>query len=228
MLGVLAAMLMQAAAPASPSLPNASAIMAEPSFYPEKAFEVRVQGVVTAECTVVTDGALRACVVVEEDPPGWGFGVSIFKFLHLYRLQPQDGVTIATSARRRIRVFFSLPPSLGPPKENPGRGPLPVALGPHFSVTTRPDWKTPPTTSEIKAYYPGAAAKHRLRGSAILRCRINVFGSAVDCSIDSEDPPGAGFGEAALRMSSIFRMRAATRDGTPVPALNVPITVSFQ
>lgn len=65
-------------------------------------------------------------------------------------------------------------------------------------------------------YYPAAARKLNIEGFASIACYVRADGALRDCVVQSEDPPGNGFGEAALQMAPLFKMRPATSDGQPI------------
>ncbi|WP_414694017.1 TonB family protein [Phenylobacterium sp.] len=79
----------------------------------------------------------------------------------------------------------------------------------------QPDWARRPTGEEIGRYYPKAAVRENLEGEAVLQCKVTVAGSLADCTAYAETPSGVGFGEAVLKMASIFRMLPMTPDGKP-------------
>lgn len=70
-------------------------------------------------------------------------------------------------------------------------------------------------------YYPEQAWRDRVEGSAIIHCTVTLDGKLKDCKILSETPAGAGFGEAALKMSSLFVMKPARQDVESW--INIPI-----
>jgi len=95
------------------------------------------------------------------------------------------------------------------------------------SVVTNPDWIRRPSGADLARFYPQAAAYGEVEGVATISCNVNEAGSLVDCIAISESPGGMGFGEAAVNMSSIFKMRPATRDGKPVAGGVVRIPIRF-
>jgi TonB family protein len=62
---------------------------------------------------------------------------------------------------------------------------------------------------------PAATAIH---SSVRLKCTVSTEGYLSNCVVLSENPPGRGFGAAALKLTPRFRMRPAQRDGHPVAA----------
>lgn len=49
--------------------------------YPMKAQEAAMEGSATAECRIKADGTFKDCIVVDESPPGYGFGPSIIRMM---------------------------------------------------------------------------------------------------------------------------------------------------
>jgi protein TonB len=64
-------------------------------------------------------------------------------------------------------------------------------------------------------------------GRATISCTVNARGALDGCNIISEDPSDMGFGDAAMRMSKLFRMRPKTTDGQPVDGGTVRIPLRF-
>jgi protein TonB len=58
-----------------------------------------------------------------------------------------------------------------------------------------------------------------------IRCIVRTNGDLSDCQVVSEDPPGHGFGAAALKLSSRFHMKPAVRNGQPVEGI---VTIPFK
>lgn len=106
--------------------------------------------------------------------------------------------------------------------------PAAASAGPSESpFVTEPDWLTRPSAKDVAKYFPSATAWKGMAGLAAISCSVRVTGELSDCSVFLEDPPGLGFGEAALAMSHLFRMKPMTRDGQPVPGGTVRIPVRF-
>jgi protein TonB len=128
MLGVLAAMLIQAAAAeGAPPAPKDWAHKPDPGlrYYPERAQAERVEGVAVLDCGIAADGALKDCVIVSEDPLGWGFGPTALRLAMLFHMKPRANGSAPPPVRIQVPIRFKLPPGSGPPEKDPGRGPFP-------------------------------------------------------------------------------------------------------
>jgi TonB family protein len=95
-----------------------------------------------------------------------------------------------------------------------------------FQVTPELAQSSPPTSGAMK-YYPAQAWKEGVEGRAVIRCAVTKQGALADCVVASEAPKGAGFGKAALKMSPLFKMNPAIRDGARVDS-EVDIPIDFQ
>ncbi|MDQ0463268.1 TonB family protein [Caulobacter ginsengisoli] len=99
--------------------------------------------------------------------------------------------------------------------------PLPMAR------ITSPDWTRRPSGEDLEKVYPARARTLSLSGKAIISCDVTSLGTLVYCSLISETPEGEGFGEAALKVTSKFRMKPLARDGSPVGGGTVRIPILF-
>src|SRR5665213_874571 len=103
-----------------------------------------------------------------------------------------------------------------------------AAAQPGPSIITMPDWSAKPTGEDLAGVYPEAAMKAGLEGRATIACVTTADGLLADCQVVAEDPPGAGFGDAALTLSARFRMRPMTKDGHAVAGGKVRIPIVFR
>ena len=91
-----------------------------------------------------------------------------------------------------------------------------------------PDWIRVPTGRDVAKSYPPAASRRRISGEAVIECATTEDGLLTDCFILSEAPGGMGFGEAAIKMSPIFKMRQTTKGGQSIAGGKVQIPFKLQ
>jgi TonB family protein len=94
-------------------------------------------------------------------------------------------------------------------------------------LITQPDWTRKPTGDEFARFYPAEAMKAGVNGSAVIDCAVATDGRLRNCAIDAQKPARFRFGEAALKMSPLFRMRPMTIDGKPTAGGHVTIPILF-
>ena len=76
-------------------------------FYPERARRARITGAVLIRCAVTELGALTACQVLAEDPPGYDFGAAAIKMAGFFKLAPTP---YGQPAAFTTRIRFALSP----------------------------------------------------------------------------------------------------------------------
>jgi protein TonB len=67
-----------------------------------------------------------------------------------------------------------------------------------------------------------------VEGHASISCTVNAHGTLENCSVTNESPSDQGFGDAAMRMSKLFKMRPMTKDGAPVDGGKITIPIAFR
>ncbi|HEX7758462.1 MAG TPA: TonB family protein [Caulobacteraceae bacterium] len=95
-------------------------------------------------------------------------------------------------------------------------------------VTPLSAWPEPSGGPDIMRYYPDHARRLGIEGRAVIRCSITAESTLKDCSVVSEEPPGEGFGVAALRMSVLFRMEPKGSKAGPPDGGTVEVPIRFQ
>jgi periplasmic protein TonB len=96
------------------------------------------------------------------------------------------------------------------------------------TVISNPDWAALPTASEFQRFYPARAARMGVEGHVLIECEVVADGTVRDCVVLSEQPADLGFGNAALRLSTLFRMKPMTRDGRPVDGGMIRVPIGFK
>lgn len=95
------------------------------------------------------------------------------------------------------------------------------------ATIVNPDWIRRPTADDLRRLYPAAAARKNVPGRATISCGVGAEGLLINCTVTEESPSGEGFGEAALKMASAFKLRPLTRNGQPVEGGTVRIPLRF-
>jgi TonB family protein len=94
-------------------------------------------------------------------------------------------------------------------------------------LITEPDWASRPSADDVSRFYPRLPQLIELSGSAAISCAVTVQGALTDCTTVEEKPAGMGFGDAALSLSALFKMKPRTLDGQPVAGGSVRIPINF-
>lgn len=90
-------------------------------------------------------------------------------------------------------------------------------------------WLHYPTPGETRKYWPALALQSHMSGRALLSCIVPRPGPPKRCRLQSETPEGAGFGAAALQMSTTFRIRPVTRDSRTVDMeIMIPVVFDYK
>lgn len=90
-----------------------------------------------------------------------------------------------------------------------------------------PGWRVAPTPAQVEKHYPKAASDARVGGKVVLRCQVQISGKLSACAVETENPAGQGFGEAALALAPTIRMSPAVIDGVPTAEwIRLPINFS--
>ncbi|MBA4011399.1 MAG: hypothetical protein C0481_05985 [Phenylobacterium sp.] len=95
------------------------------------------------------------------------------------------------------------------------------------AVVTNPDWLEQPSREDVSNHFPKVAEALGVSGRAVVTCKVDSYGKLEDCEHGFAQPPELGFGEAALAMSGLFRMKPKLIDGRPVEGGVVRIPIRF-
>ena len=98
----------------------------------------------------------------------------------------------------------------------PQPDPQPHVGEPKPRILTNPQFDRTPNADDLAQYYPERANRLGKEGAAVIRCTVTAKGALVGCVVLSETPPAFGFGDAALKLAKLFKLKPATSDGVPV------------
>ena len=128
---------------------------------------------------------------------------------------------------KRLWLLAALAAAVSARADPPADQAPPSPRADHRRVITNPDWVRVPTGEEFSSYYPSGAMTAALNGYVQLECDVTADGKLIGCVSVQEFPPGKGFGQAAVKMSRLFRMKPETRDGVSVGGGAVTIPIRF-
>lgn len=89
---------------------------------------------------------------------------------------------------------------------------LALATSTSALAQAKTDWARHPTGADFARYYPKTAADRSIPGRAILDCDVDAAGALEHCRVVEETPLDHGFGDAALKLSGLFKMKPGTFD----------------
>jgi TonB family protein len=183
-------------------------------FYPPDLLARHVSGRVVLDCQKDATGAPRDCVVAQTPSAEPAFGEAALRLVQTVEGKAFFPIFNAPSAI--FVLFFADPPRISVQDGRP-------------SIITMPDWIAKPSGEQAGDVFPELAARMGVEGHVLMRCGVVRTGDVADCVVKAENPPGLGFGEAALKLAPFFRMRPMTRNGVPVEggAVNIPITFAI-
>ncbi len=165
-------------------------------------------------CTLTSRGQVRGCKVASETPRGKGFGAAALNLVPVLGLTPARSGGVAAESEVHIPINFPPP---APRQAGVDR------YGGSLTGLTNAPWKTTPSIADMAAAWPKAAAALS-QGHATLRCRFKPDGVVGPCSIENEDPVGAGFGAAALGLAGRFSVLGADPGTMSQARINLPFT----
>lgn len=88
-------------------------------------------------------------------------------------------------------------------------------------------WTQRPGANDLRFYYPARAWRSNIAGSARLDCLI-AAGGALRCRASGEQPGSQGFGDAALKLSTVLRVAERNEAGEPLVGQRVTVPIQFQ
>jgi hypothetical protein len=72
------------------------------------------------------------------------------------------------------------------------------------------DFTLPYQDDPMRHFYPAAAMKDKVQGSAKIECQVTEAARLEECKVLSEEPQGYGFGEATIQLFSLVTLKPQT------------------
>jgi TonB family protein len=195
--------------PAGQAWPQAPSYQDVVAAYPPKARAAGVGGVATLQCNV-TAGEFRRCQTIREEPKGYGFAAAARSLVTRFQAHA------TTADGKPVDATVQLPFAFSPEMLKAGGPP----------VIGKPTWARVPSLETLRAAFPAQAGAGTVR--VVLACQVQQGGSVSACRVDREEPAGRGYGEAALKIASEFRLDTWTVEGFPAVGGVVNIPVRFE
>ncbi|CAN5336671.1 hypothetical protein BH11PSE2_BH11PSE2_06210 [soil metagenome] len=171
-------------------------------------------------CRVAALGAVEDCKVEREEPGDSGVAAAVLSLVSDFKIA-QWGAngrpTLGSIVRIPIR-FSAIAPVA---KRIPAPDEIPMMI-------TRPDWQKQPSGDDVDRLFPRIAMSRQQGGAVRMTCKVKIDGALTDCIISSETPPGYGFGDAALKMAPLFKMKPLMLDGHVVDGMQVEVPIMFR
>jgi TonB family protein len=119
-----------------------------------------------------------------------------------------------------VLLFLLLAAAAAPPPQPAGHEVAPVTVtatpttAPPADVTVQVDSDPEGLKDGAVSIWPAQAQAMGISGHVTLSCKVDIHGLAETCRVAAEDPPGRGFGSAALALRPTFKLTPEMgRDG---------------
>lgn len=178
--------------------------------YPAKAKARKAGGRVVLSCTFREAGRIKYCEAISTEPRDLGFRQAA---LNLETLFVGPATLDGKSTRGMVtQIVITFAPEM---------------LDSTEPLVGKPQWARTPTAEQMAAALP----KDRSMGGTVrvrLACIVGRGGKTEDCSVQSEEPAGKGFGVMALDVSKYFELSVWSRDGLPTVGGRVTIPLRYE
>lgn len=180
-----------------------------------------VRGEARARCSVGASGGLEMCEMLRVEPADPAVEREARKGLDTLKVQlwtDEGRPTIGASVVFDVPVGqFKLPSIIAAEVDLPRVGPGVVDYQPLIHLAD-------PGPDDMSRYYPERAQRMEVQGKVELSCANVVRRNPNGCTVVSETPLEYGFGDAALKMSRLFRFSPETIDGVPTDEpIQIPV-----
>lgn len=187
--------------------------ISSPTLTPE-ILALRRNAVVTMLVRVNEDGSVASADIVSADVQNAAVNAEAMRVALGARFPPNPG---GFGYETELLVRFDVLSALGQ-EEAPA--------GPSVSLSEVP-FAQRPSASDYDRHYPRRARRAGVEGRVELSCNVRRD-RRLDCNLVSEDPPGQGFANAAMRIARSFRAEAQFPDGRSTAGAHVRVPLVFR
>lgn len=181
--------------------------------YPGKARGKQVGGRATLNCRFKADGRIGSCETATEEPKGHGFA-SAAKSLADRFVGPAAMADGSSTAGMDTQIPFTFAVEM---------------LASDKRVIGKPQWRAMPSGADFAKVYPAAAVKAGVKGARIIMlCEIGAGGWLTNCFVQTEEPQGLGFDQAALGLAGSFQAKTWTAEGLPTIGGKIRLPIRYQ
>ncbi len=188
--------------------------IASPNLTPE-ILALRRDVTVTLFVRVDASGAVESAQVVEADVQNNAVLSEAMRVAQGARFPPNPA---GFGYETPLTIRFEVMAALGQAEETP--------VGPVVALSEVP-FTQRPSAGDFGRHYPRRALVNRVEGRVTLNCVVQR-NFRLDCVVAEEDPPGQGFGQAAMRLSRVFRAAREFPDGRPTVGAQVRVPLQFR
>jgi len=192
------------------------------SIWPADAYKEHLAGHVVLSCDIDVHGLAEWCQVASERPAGKGFGAAALELRPTFKVKPATGPDGAP-----IEAVMNIAVEFKPPLDNVNSGAMggggsteggmsrgvggtavsfggPALMRRPVSMLNNPVWASTVGYDDVRRAYP--AKGQGAEGYAVAHCEVARNGSLSGCQAIKEDPDNRGFGLAAIKLASRFRV----------------------
>jgi TonB family protein len=197
--------------PLTPPPPPPGQPAPPPRYYPERAQAARQEGHAVLRCDgYQADGAVTDCKLLEEGPPGWGFGDAALGIVRVVHLAPK-GWSLGDNAPSLIPFVFRMESDAAGPAE------------PYTVV--KPNWTNVPDTDLMARLIRREAPATKPGDWALVECAIDAAGALQACTPLTESTPALA--QPVTGLAARFRMATTDQQGHPVADGRIRLLVRF-
>jgi TonB family protein len=189
--------------------------------WPTNAFKAHMSGHVVLTCEIDRYGLAEWCKVASESPANEGFGAAALELRPTIKITPAMGPDGPVDEVTNIAIEFRAPDAnidwgsargggstaggrAGVGSNQPTIFGAPPLAGKAVSILNDPIWVSAVSWSDVAQAYPTTGGG--VEGYAVAHCEVLRGGALRDCEPIKEDPDKHGFGKAAVRLASKFRV----------------------